>query len=388
MANKIQIKRSTTASAVPTAGQLDAGELAINTADGRLFAKKSNGTVVNLPVSSISGQDITPGKIVGGSSNSAGTGSAVVGGLSNTANYSYSFIGGGFGNTVNADKSVVCGGQNNTASGQYATVCGGLGATASGQYSFVGGGVGNTASAYYSTVGGGKFNSASGTYSTVSGGYANTASGDYSVVAGGGGNGGTNTASGHWAVIAGGKNNNASSSYAAIVGGANNTASATYSIAGGYRAKAAHYGAFAQAAGYFAQPGDAQAISTVLRNSTTNATATSLYLDGSTVRLVIPSSTVWTFSIRISAITSTASAAAGWHIRGVIRNSSSNSAALVGSLVSESWADSGLSAATATATIVSSGSNQILDISITGISSTTIRWVAAVDIAQTSFGTP
>jgi hypothetical protein len=60
MPNKIQIKRSSTASATPAAGALDAGELAINTADGRLFAKNSAGTVVNLPVTSISGQTITP----------------------------------------------------------------------------------------------------------------------------------------------------------------------------------------------------------------------------------------------------------------------------------------------------------------------------------------
>jgi hypothetical protein len=63
MANKILLKRSTTAAASPTAGQLDAGELAINTADGKLFAKNSAGTVVNLPVSSISGQAITPSSV-------------------------------------------------------------------------------------------------------------------------------------------------------------------------------------------------------------------------------------------------------------------------------------------------------------------------------------
>jgi hypothetical protein len=48
MANTIRHKRSSTASATPSAGSLVAGELAINTADGKLFTKKDNGTVVEI----------------------------------------------------------------------------------------------------------------------------------------------------------------------------------------------------------------------------------------------------------------------------------------------------------------------------------------------------
>ena len=48
MANTIQHKRSSTASAVPTGGSLAAGELAVNTADGKLFLKKDNATVVEI----------------------------------------------------------------------------------------------------------------------------------------------------------------------------------------------------------------------------------------------------------------------------------------------------------------------------------------------------
>ena len=67
MANTILLKRNSTANAAPTAGQLAAGELAINTADGKLFAKNAAGTVVNLPVTSISGQTITPDKVTAAS---------------------------------------------------------------------------------------------------------------------------------------------------------------------------------------------------------------------------------------------------------------------------------------------------------------------------------
>jgi hypothetical protein len=48
MANTLLHKRSSTASATPSAGSLTVGELAINTADGKLFTKKSNGTVVEI----------------------------------------------------------------------------------------------------------------------------------------------------------------------------------------------------------------------------------------------------------------------------------------------------------------------------------------------------
>lgn len=48
MANKILHKRSSTSSNVPSAGQLDYGELAINYADGKVFMKKSNDSIVEV----------------------------------------------------------------------------------------------------------------------------------------------------------------------------------------------------------------------------------------------------------------------------------------------------------------------------------------------------
>lgn len=44
MANIVKLKRSAVASAIPTTAQLDLGELAINTFDGKLFLKRDNGT--------------------------------------------------------------------------------------------------------------------------------------------------------------------------------------------------------------------------------------------------------------------------------------------------------------------------------------------------------
>jgi len=44
----VQVKRSETASAIPTAGQLAIGELAVNLTDKKIFSKKTDGTVVSL----------------------------------------------------------------------------------------------------------------------------------------------------------------------------------------------------------------------------------------------------------------------------------------------------------------------------------------------------
>ena len=48
MANTIQLKRNSTATTIPTAGQLSAGELAINTVDETIFFKNNAGTVKKL----------------------------------------------------------------------------------------------------------------------------------------------------------------------------------------------------------------------------------------------------------------------------------------------------------------------------------------------------
>jgi len=44
MASIIRMKRSSVATKVPTTAQLDLGELAINTRDGKLFLKRADGS--------------------------------------------------------------------------------------------------------------------------------------------------------------------------------------------------------------------------------------------------------------------------------------------------------------------------------------------------------
>lgn len=44
MANTIKLRRSAVAGKVPAVGDLQLGELALNTYDGKLYTKKDNGT--------------------------------------------------------------------------------------------------------------------------------------------------------------------------------------------------------------------------------------------------------------------------------------------------------------------------------------------------------
>ena len=56
MANVILLKRSSTATAVPSAAQLTLGELVMNAADGKLYLKRTDGVVVSFVPGFVPGQ--------------------------------------------------------------------------------------------------------------------------------------------------------------------------------------------------------------------------------------------------------------------------------------------------------------------------------------------
>jgi len=67
MANIIKHKRSAVSGAVPAADSLSAGELAINTADGKLFTRKADGTVIELTkATAIDGGEIAYDSLLNG----------------------------------------------------------------------------------------------------------------------------------------------------------------------------------------------------------------------------------------------------------------------------------------------------------------------------------
>lgn len=171
----------------------------------------------------------TSANIIGGfSSNGLGLGTTAAGvtitgggsnGLGNRASDNFGFVGGGAFNRAGSNDATV-------TNAQYATVVGGLSNNASGSESFLGGGNGNTASGSQSSLVGGGGSTASGANSAIGGGGTNVASGQYSAISGGS----TNTASGVASAVLGGTSNTAGGDYTSVAGGRGLTLSAAGSF--------------------------------------------------------------------------------------------------------------------------------------------------------------
>jgi hypothetical protein len=135
--------------------------------------------------------------------------------------------------------------------------------------------------------------------------------------------------------------------------------------------------------GYFNSDGDSKQTLLTLRNSTSNASTTTLYTDGSSSRLVLPVSGVWNFNINLTCLSISNSGAAGWNFRGCIKRNS-NTTALVGSIIEENFIDSSLNGVAAT--VVANTGTSSLDINVNGLVSNNIRWTAATNLVQTYYG--
>jgi hypothetical protein len=119
--------------------------------------------------------------------------------------------------------------------------------------------------------------------------------------------GGQNSATGALAVSIGGQSQSASGQESGVFSGNANSASGQYAISlGGERAAADRRGMHARASGRFSVTGDAQRARFVMRRRTTDDTPTELFLDGSSVRLTIPSGKIFAFTINISGVKATA----------------------------------------------------------------------------------
>ena len=165
--------------------------------------------------------------------------------------------------------------------------------------------------------------------------------------------------------------------------GSGAAAAANNSFAVGSGAITPFAGSQAYANGSFATAGDAQTLQFILRNVTTAATATELFLDGvaAAVRAVMPNNSTWAFTMLVSARrTDAVGGASGYKFEGVIRkDTTAASAALVGtpskSVLGETnvlW-DVSVSADT---------TNGSLKVNVTGEAAKTIRWAASVTVMQ------
>jgi hypothetical protein len=217
-------------------------------------------------------------------------------------------------------------------------------------------------------------------------GSGNTASGMYSCIASsinGVAMGFQCTASGSYETFAFGEYCTASADNALAIGH-QVLASAFAASAWGSRASSTRYAMQSHASGSFAATGDAQYVRFVARRKTTDATATTLMLDGSTTRLTITSGKVMSAICRICGIKSDGSAVANYVRRVVIKNVGGTTS-LVGT-VETIGTDIEDNASTDVA-ITADNTNDALQINVTGIAAETWRWVAVVEGLEIAYGT-
>lgn len=165
--------------------------------------------------------------------------------------------------------------------------------------------------------------------------------------------------------------------------GSGNTADGTFTFATGSGASTAIYGAEVRANGSFSAAGDAQTGKYVLRNITTNATQTEVFLDGSAQRIVLPNNSGMTYSAQIVARRTDATGSlAAWEIVGLIkRDANAAATALVGTR----------SKTTITkpngqwdADVFADVTNGALTFKVNGPAAQTIRWVVTVTTTETT----
>jgi len=316
---------------------------------GQLIVGTSINNFPNTYVAAISGTSLTLSQAASGSSTSTLSfftpHGVVVGGGNNQATGSYSFIGGG-GDAGTAS-------QRNVASGDWSVVCGGTRHTASGLGSFIGGG---------------------GTYAPF-GTFPHTASGVCASIVGGF----QNTASGQGAFVGGGYNNTANSLFSAIISG---EAGTTRSIIGNH--------VFPACSGPIsASQGVQQSALLVLGVQTTDATATALRSNnsaaGTTNQVILPNNAAYYFKGSCIANVTGAANGAAWSFEGAImRGANAASTVLIDTpSVNRVAASSG--ATTWTIALTADTTNGGLTVTVTGVASTTIRWVAKVETTEVTF---
>jgi hypothetical protein len=252
---------------------------------------------------------------------------------------------------------------------------------ASGANSFVAG-IGNTASGTNSFVVG-KNNVASGDEGSIAIGQLCTAAGYTQIAIGYGCTANSAYSNGTIAMGFGTSASCGPEQSAAIALGSYNSATNNATFAIGTYATATRYGMFARAAGRFAALGDAQFVQLVMRIKTTDATATTLMLDGATTRLTITSGKIMFADILISGIKSDGSAAACYKRKVAIKNVGGTTS-LVGT-VETMGTDIEDNASTDIA-ITADDTNDALQINVTGIAAETWRWVAVVEGLEIAYG--
>lgn len=165
----------------------------------------------------------------------------------------------------------------------------------------------------------------------------------------------------------------------ALGSGASATAVAATAIGDGTDSRLA--GGMAFAGGKFVTAGDAQVGTYVLRNSTTNATVTELFLNGSSTRIALPNNSTFVFDIYVTGRrTDATGGSCGYRFNGVMkRDASAATTSLVGSVSKTVIAETNTAW---DASVTADTTNGSLRIQVTGEAAKTIRWVAIASTVE------
>ena len=158
------------------------------------------------------------------------------------------------------------------------------------------------------------------------------------------------------------------------------SATGNQSTAIGTSAVSSKYGEVSFASGAFGIAGDAQSAQYVLRNQTTTASSTPLYMDGSTAQITIPTGFCYSFDADIICMSTTGTIAGSWNIKGMIVNFATAAASIPSTSttfisVTPATGSGLLKGSVSTAASGSSGGTGTLSFNVTGVASTTFHWV-------------
>jgi hypothetical protein len=168
------------------------------------------------------------------------------------------------------------------------------------------------------------------------------------------------------------------------------TAAGVGAWAAGERANAPLHGQFSESAGPFASTGDAQRSRLMARRSTTDATPSNLFLDGSSARVLVPANSSGVAMITVVARTNTAGdqhmtwrRRVNWE-RGVAVGTVSVDVETMGT--DRGYTGGAWGAGPAwTLAITADTTNGAINIIGTGAAATNIRWVADIEWVETTF---
>lgn len=234
---------------------------------------------------------------------------------------------------------------------------------------------------------GGRYGSSTASYSSCIGGIFASSSGDYAAVLGGR----SNTASGDYSTVFAGQSSTAASTYGVASGYSSQTASiASYSWAIGHSAYANVKGKYAYSgANSGFGSGGSQAGTFILKEDTTDATATTLVTEidafgaDAENQIILPNESAFAFTGTVVCREDATDGDdyAGWEVKGVIMRQGAAADTTLGvGIVNKLYSTSGISAADVA--LSADTTNGGLKVEVTGVASTNLRWVASIQTSE------